>query len=232
MITDIERLLLRHFQTVPFHNLNLLCSASPGIMIPGGTCSDKTLAFLSDVRTMGINAFLHSANIGGKEIHRLVRIIINNQTYFADVGNGWPTLRLLPCDDEIEFGCYGMKYRTEIKDNWIKVFHERQGKESLQVEINMLPRSEQAIYRQIESRFSSDIDYPFSQSLRFSMIVGNTFLFLRGHELQRYSETGFSIQKLQTEAISETIEKEFGFNVNSYFDFEKGLENCAANAGG
>lgn len=232
MITDIERLLLRHFQTVPFHNLNLLYQASTDIKIPGGTCSDKTLAFLSDVKKMGINAFLHSANIGGKEIHRLVRIIINNQTYFADVGNGWPTLRLLPCDDDIEFGCYGMKYRTEIKDNWIKVFHERQGKESLQIEINMLPRPEQDIYEQIEARFSAGIVYPFSQSLRFSMIVGNTFLFLRGHELQRYSTNGFSVETLKNEALSTVIAREFGFNVNGYFDVEKGLEQCVANAGG
>lgn len=229
MIDKIELLILKHFCTVPFHNLNLLYGSSQIIAIPGGTCSDKALAFLSDLRMMGVKAFLHTANIGGKEIHRLVRININNQTYFADVGNGWPTLRLLPCNEDIQFECYGMKYRTEITKNWIHVFHERQGKESLQLGINITPRPEQEIYSQIKSRYSSGIDYPFSRSLRFSMIVGKEFLFLRGNHLERYSHTGFSVEKLKKATIPKTIKKEFGFNVNSYFDFKHELDASVVN---
>lgn len=218
MIATIERLLYKHFCSVPFHNLNLLFGRPLTSSILGGTCSDKSLAFLSDVRMLGVDAFLHTANIGGKEIHRLVRININKHTYFADVGNGWPTLHLLPSDEEIKFECYGMKYRTEIVNNWMRLFHEKQGKESLQLEINMIPRSEQEILAQIKSRYSSGINYPFSQSLRFSMIVGNEFLFLRGYHLERYSQTDFSVEELTKTAIPKTIKKEFGFNVSRYFD--------------
>ncbi|MFT2092898.1 arylamine N-acetyltransferase [Paraglaciecola sp. 2405UD69-4] len=231
MIDKIERLILEHFCTVPFHNLNLLYGSSQIIAIPGGTCSDKTLAFLSDLRMMGVKAFLHTANIGGKEIHRLVRININNQTYFADVGNGWPTLRLLPCNENTQFECYGMKYRTEIAKNWILVFHERQGKESLQLEINITPRPEQEIYSQIKSRYSSGVNYPFSRSLRFSMIVGKEFLFLRGNRLERYSFNDFSVEKLKKATIPKIIKKEFGFNVNSYVDFKHELNGYVGNIG-
>lgn len=231
MNTEIEQLLYKHFCTVPFHNLNLLYGYPSTASIPGGTCSDKTLAFLSDLRVLGVDAFLHTANIGGKEIHRLVRININKHTYFADVGNGWPTLRLLPSDEEVKFECYGMKYRTEIINNWIHVFHERQGKESLQLEINTMPRPEQEILDQIKSRYSSGINYPFSQNLRFSMVVGNEFLFLRGRHLERYSQTGFSVEELKKVAIPKTIKKEFGFSVRSYFDLKHELETSVGNTG-
>ncbi len=219
MIAEIENLLLKHFCTVPFHNLNLLYGSPTTASIPGGTCSDKTLAFLSDLRIMKVKAFLHTAYIGGKEIHRLVRINIDKHTYFADVGNGWPTIRLLPSNEDVQFESYGMKYRTEIKNNWIRVFHEKQGKESLQLEINTIPRTELEIYDQIKSRYSSAIDYPFSKSLRFSMIVDDVFLFLRGNQLGRYSEAGCFVEEVNKLTISEIIQKEFGFNVSNYFAF-------------
>jgi arylamine N-acetyltransferase len=216
MITEIEQLLYKHFCTVPFHNLNLLYGQPLQTPIPGGTCSDKSLAFLSDIRALGAEAFLHSANIGGKEIHRLVRIRLNKHVFFADVGSGWPMLSLLPSGKEVSIECYGMKYRTEVRSNWIRVFHTKQGRENLQLEINTAPRSEREILDQIKSRYSSGIDYPFTQSLRFSLVVGDEFLFLRGHHLERYSKTGFSVEELKRPLIPEIIEKIFGFNVSNY----------------
>lgn len=231
MIAEIEQLLHKHFRTVPFHNLNLLYGQPINSPIPGGTCSDKTLAFLADARELGADAFLHTANIGGKEIHRLVRININCRIFFADVGNGWPTLRLLPSDKEVAFECYGMKYRTEVTDNWVRVFHERQGRESLQLEINTTPRLEQEILDQIKLRYSSGIDYPFSQSIRFSLAVGNEFLFLRDNRLERYSTTGFSVQEIEKVAIPKTVEHEFGFNVSNYFALKHTSETYLSQTG-
>lgn len=218
MIRLIEQLLHKHFCTIPFHNLNLLYGSPLISAIPGGTCSDKTLAFLADARELGADVALHTANIGGKEIHRLVRVNINKHTYFADVGNGWPTLHLLPSHQEVRFECYGMQYRTEIIKNWVRVFHERQGKETLQLEINTIPRSEQEILDQIKLRYSSGVSYPFSQSLRFSQTVGNEFLFLRDTSLERYSKKGFTVEYLTKEKIPETIKQEFGHDVSSYFN--------------
>lgn len=221
MINVAEQLLYHHFCSIPFHNLNLLYGEQHYSAIPGGTCSDKTLAFLADARTLGINARLHSANIGGKEIHRLVKLNINGRIFFADAGNGWPTLHLLPADKHVSFECFGMKYQTKINKNWVKLFHQKQEIEQLQIEINTDYKPEKTILAQIKSRYSSGIDYPFSNKLRFSLIVDDEFLFLRGNRLERYSKSGFSVQQITSQAIPETIEKEFGFNVNSYFNSEK-----------
>ncbi|WP_216648615.1 hypothetical protein, partial [Salinivibrio sp. VYel6] len=77
MIGEIEGLMLEHFEKIPFHNLNLLYGQPSRAPVPGGTCSDKTLAFLHDVHELEADAYLHSAYIGGKEIHRLVRVIVD-----------------------------------------------------------------------------------------------------------------------------------------------------------
>jgi len=211
MIKAIEALIYQHFCTLPFHNLTLLYGNTLQPTIPGGTCSDKTLAFLADVKKLGVAAYLHSAFIGGQEIHRLVRIHLNNRIYFADVGNGWPSLKLLPADHPISFSCFGMHYRTMVQGNRLTLFHTKQGYESLQLEICTSPRPEQEILEQIATRFSSGIAYPFANSLRFSLIKGDTFLFLRGNWLEKYAESRFSKQEIAEQSIQETIKNEFGY---------------------
>lgn len=217
MIEDIEQLLLEHFQTIPFHNLYLLYKQSSDQVISGGTCSDKTLAFLSDISDLGVNAHLHSAFIGGKDIHRLVRVRVKGRDFFADVGNGWPALKMFPANESVTYECFGMKYRTEISGDWIRVFHTKQGKECLQMEINAIPKPEAEIREQINTRYSSGIKYPFMNSLRFSLIVGQEFLFLRDNRLERYSEDGFMATQLNSQEIPEIIKSEFGFDVGSCF---------------
>ena len=218
MIDHLEKLMLEHFSTIPFHNLSLLYGEPYDNKILGGTCSDKTLAFLSDARDSGVDAQLHTAYIGGKEIHRLIRVSINGRSFYADVGNGWPALRLFPEDEEIFFECFGMKYRTEIKHDWLYVFHEKQGRESLQMSIHRAPRPESEILNEIGSRFTSGIIYPFSNSLRFSLIVGDEFLFLRGAILERHSKLGFSLETVDEKDIPDVIQQEFGCDVSSYFN--------------
>ena len=164
-----------------------------------------------------VNAQLHSAFIGGQEIHRLVRLDFGGRVFFADVGNGWPALNLFPAYEGVSFECFGMTYRSVVTENWVRIFHQRQGKESLQMEINVTPKSEAEIQEQINSRYTSGIEYPFSTSLRFSLIVGNAFLFLRGNRLERYSMDSFSTLELREKEIPSAINSEFGFDVSSYF---------------
>lgn len=205
-----EDLLLHHFRTQPFHNLNLLYNEGNPSGLPGGTCSEKTLSYLSDARVQGLDAQLHSAFIGCQEIHRLVRLHINGQTYFADVGNGWPAIRLIPATRSIEYACFGMVYRTEVDSDWIRVFHQRQGKESLQMEIRLHPRCNEDILRDIDARYSSGIQYPFSSSVRFSAIVGDHFLFLRGESLQIYEENHYQvIEGISVESLLDVLQDHF-----------------------
>jgi arylamine N-acetyltransferase len=218
VIDAIEQLMIEHFRSVPFHNLNLLYGQPINEYVLGGTCSDKTLAFLRDIRGIGANAHLHSAFIGGEEIHRLVRVTVNGRDLFADIGNGWPSLKLFPAYKIITYECFGMKYRTEISGDWVRVFHTKQGKESLQMEINVIPRPEAEIREQINTRYSSGIEYPFMNSLRFSLIVGEEFLFLRGNRLECYSEEDFIAVELGSHEIPKIIRSKFGIDVSSYFD--------------
>ncbi|MDP2609634.1 arylamine N-acetyltransferase [Oceanobacter sp. 1_MG-2023] len=209
-----ESLLLHHFRTQPFHNLNLLYNSGEPCGLPGGTCSDKTLSYLADARAQGLNAHLHTAFIGGKEIHRLVRLHINAETYFADVGNGWPAIKLISATRNIEYSCFGMRYRTEVDADWVRVFHQRQGKESLQMEIWLRPRCEEDILKDIHARYNSGIQYPFSRSVRFSAIVGEHFLFLRGESLQIYGEEHVRvIEGISAESLPDVLEQRFDLSL-------------------
>tara|TARA_Y100000052_G_C2933081_1_gene75657 strand:- start:110 stop:928 length:819 start_codon:yes stop_codon:yes gene_type:complete len=210
-IKAAEELLLHHFRTQPFHNLNLLYNDGEPSGLPGGTCSDKTLSYLADAKAQGLNAHLHTAFIGGQEIHRLVRLHINGATYFADVGNGWPAIKLIPASRNIEYSCFGMRYRTEVDADWVRVFHQRQGKEQLQMEIRLQPRSEEDILKDIHTRYSSGIQYPFSNSVRFSAIVKESFRFLRGNVLHIYCEETLNvIDEFTINSISDTLATYFG----------------------
>ena len=64
-----QQILLEKFQREPFHNFYLINDIQPTTGVYGGTCSDKTLSYLEAVKTAGLDAHLHSARIGGKEIH-------------------------------------------------------------------------------------------------------------------------------------------------------------------
>ncbi|WP_432463467.1 arylamine N-acetyltransferase [Agarivorans sp. QJM3NY_33] len=219
-IVELEALLLKHFREEPFHNLYLLYGKEPLPHKYGGTCSDKTLSFIDAACALGFDAKLHTGAIGGKEIHRLVCAQIGNRTFFADVGNGWPSLKLYPTDEEISYSCFGMKYRTCIADNKISVFHTRNRKEYLQLVIDIRPREEKAIKEDIDIRFTSGITYPFSNSLRFSLIVNNKFLFLRGDRLEIYSDNEFlEVSGIEKESLPWLLEEKFEYKSSNLFEY-------------
>ena len=212
-ISAVEAIMLMKFNTEPFHNLRLLYRQD---VLPslGGTCSDKTLSFLVAAKQAGFDAYLHSAFIDGQEIHRLARVHINNKIFFADVGNGWPSLKLYPADRQISYRCFGMTFRTKIVGTRVIVFLEKNGKESPQFEIDIHGKPEKEIQDDIKSRFNSGIKYPFSNSLRFSLIVGERFLFLRGDQLEIYSDRGFELVKgIKKEYLSTVLREYFGYNI-------------------
>lgn len=219
-VSELEALILKHFREEPFHNLYLLYGKRPLTKNYGGTCSDKALSFIDAARAIGFDVKLHTGSIGGKEIHRLVRVLIGNRIFFADVGNGWPSLKLYPADEEISFSCFGMKYHTRIAENKISIFHTRNGKELLQLVIDIRPREETAIKKEIEKRFTSGIDYPFSNSLRFSLVVDDKFLFLRGDRLEIYSDDDFLEESgIELESLPRLLEEKFDYKSTDLFEY-------------
>mgnify|MGYP005741566693 CR=1 FL=1 len=178
---SIEALMLHAFRTEPFHNLRLMYDDELGATVPGGTCSDKTVSFVDAARQSGVMVKLHSAFIGGEEIHRLARVHLGARVYFADVGNGWPSLRLYPADRPTVFRCFGMVFRTEVTPRIVSVYHDNKGRESLQMEIPVNGRPETEILEAIKMRFRAGVAYPFANALRFSAIAVS-YTHLRAHE--------------------------------------------------
>lgn len=213
-IEAVEMLILNKFRTEPFHNLHLLCGKQMQVPVPGGTCSDKTLSFLRSAKQAGFDVSLHSGFIGGQEIHRLARVRVADRTFFADVGNGWPALRLYPADREVGFRCFGMGFRTELKGTRLAVFHERKGREVLQLEVEVRGKPEHEIQADIARRFSSGVVYPFSNSLRFSLIVGSRFLFLRGNRLEVYGDGSLDeVEGIEQADVPLILRQYFGYDV-------------------
>ena len=213
-VQAVEELMLKHFRTEPFHNLRLIYGPRLETVVPGGTCSDKTMSFVAAGLRVGFDVSLHTAFIGGQEIHRLARVRVGDELFFADVGNGWPSLKLYPADRAVSFRCFGMGFRTEVADGRVSVFHEKRGRESLQLEIDVCGKSESEIRADIEGRFSSGVIYPFSSSLRFSLIVGSRFLFLRGDRLEIYYDGGFDcLEGINDADVPEVLHDHFGYDV-------------------
>jgi len=209
-----EQILFDKFKQEPFHNLYLLNDMIPTTTVYGGTCSDKTLSYLEAAKAAGLNAHLHSARIGGQDIHRLVRLEIDNQRYFADVGNGWPSIKLFPAATSIKYECYGMHYRTEIKNGVITVYHFKKGVEKKQMEIDIAEKPETEIRQGIANRFSTNIIYPFSNQLRFSMIVEQQFLFIRDTQIEIYSSNGYDyVSKINTSDLQSILTKYFAYDI-------------------
>tara|TARA_B110000495_G_C23021155_1_gene605858 strand:+ start:789 stop:1448 length:660 start_codon:yes stop_codon:yes gene_type:complete len=202
------------FRGEPFHTLHMLYGDSIRRQVPGGTCSDKTISFIHEAQKRGFDAKLHTAFIDGKEIHRLARLNIGGRTFFADVGNGWPSLHPYPADEPITHTCFGMTFRTEIDDKMLSVYRCSEGKEYLQMEIMLASRPKEEIMTEIKERFSSNITYPFANRMRFSAIVDDEFRFLRDNTLFIHSDNG-DVKKIP---VSEgqwqnTLLEHFGWDV-------------------
>ena len=210
-----QKILLDKFQQEPFHNLYLLNNIKPVETRYGGTCSDKTLSYLAAARAAGLDVQLHSARISGQEIHRLVRLEIDNERYFADVGNGWPSIKLFPASKPVNYECYGMCYRTEIKDQVMKVFHTKHGLEKQQMELDLEEKLESVMLQDISQRFNRNILYPFQKHLRFSMVVDDSFLFIRNNCLEVYA-SGRSYSEISVKgSLEDFILKHFKYDIRA-----------------
>jgi len=209
-----ELILLDKFRREPFHNLYLLNKVQPSITAYGGTCSDKALSYLEAALAAGLDAHLHSARINGQENHRLVRLEIGNQRYFADVGNGWPSIKLFSAVSPVSYECYGMRYKTIVESGVLKIYLLKQGVEKQQMEIDTAAKPEAEIRQGISNRFSSNIIYPFNKQLRFSMIVDSRFLFIRGSRLEIYSKHGYEeVSDISASDLEKVLMKYFGFDI-------------------
>lgn len=213
-LAELEALIFEKFEHEPFQNLNRRYGQHLDCPLPGGTCSEKSLSFINSAKLAGFNAALHTGFIKGEEIHRLARIHINGKTYFADVGNGWPALKLYPADEEVIYECFGMRFRTEICGSRITVFNERNFKEYPQLEIEIAARNESDIQAEIANRYEQGIKYPFSGGVRFAQIIDNRFLFLRDRRLEIHSVgTMEMLENIAETSVPDVLTKYFNLTL-------------------
>jgi asparagine synthase (glutamine-hydrolysing) len=212
-LEKVESLLLREFETVPFHNLFMLNNKKIVASELGGTCSDKVLHFKKVLSDNGISSKLHSAFINGVECHRILTIELDNQRYFVDVGSGWASPKLFPSFKPTEYSVYGMTFKTELSNDNLLLFHKGNDEFKLMTTIPLKAKDEDRILLDIENRFDNKNIYPFHNSLRFSKVIGNEFYFLKGNRLRIYSESQIVEKTLSLNETYNLITCKFNFNL-------------------
>lgn len=214
-LENIEALLLKEFETVPFHNLFMLNNISKAPSKLGGTCSDKVLHFKSVLAENGIVSKLHSAFINGVECHRMLSIEIDNEKYFIDVGSGWASTKLFPAFTPLEYSIFGMTFKTGVFADKIVLLHKTDKEFKPMVTIPLQTKSEKLILEEINNRFVDSSIYPFQNSLRFSKVKDNSFYFIKGDTLKIYNKYKKTEVKLTGEEIFKMIEEVFNFDLTN-----------------
>lgn len=212
-INKIEKLLLREFETVPFHNLFMLNNKDINASDLGGTCSDKVLHFRKVLSENNISSSLHTAFINGIECHRLLTVEIDHQSYFIDVGSGWPSAKLFPSFKPIEYSVYGMSFKTELSADSLLLYHKTNEDFKLATTIPLKQKSEREINADIENRFNNIDIYPFKNSLRFSKVVDDNFYFLKGNRLRIFNQNSVEEKILSLSEIFDLITKTLSFDL-------------------
>lgn len=212
-LEKVESLLLREFETVPFHNIFMLNNKKIVASNLGGTCSDKVLHFKKVLFDNGISSKLHSAFINGVECHRMLTVELDNQRYFIDVGSGWASPKLFPSFKLTEYSVYGMTFKTQLSNDNLLLFHKIKDEFKLMTTIPLTSKEEDKILLDIENRFDKRNSYPFQNSLRFSKVIGNEFYFLKGNLLRIFSESHIVEKTLSLNEIYNLITGKFNFNL-------------------
>jgi len=212
-LEKIESLLLREFETVPYHNIFMLNYRNVVASDLGGTCSDRVLHFKKVLSDNGISSKLHSAFINDIECHRMLSVEIENQKYIIDVGSGWASTKLFPAFRPTEYSVYGMTFKTELSNDNLLLFHKTNEEFKLMTTIPLKAKEEDKILMDIENRFDNRNIYPFQNSLRFSKVIGKEFYFLKGNRLRIYSESQIVEKTLLLNEIYNLITRKFNFNL-------------------
>jgi len=185
-MNQIIQILKQDYETVPFHNFRIILKKDMELKY-GGTCSDRTLYLKQKLDALGIETFLHSARIKGKEIHRMLKIEINNEFYFLDVGLGWSLMLPISLKQNMKYNFFGLHFKTEINKNEITLYKKNKNNYTVSYNTTVETQNQEKIEQQINNRFENIEFYPFKDSIRFSKVIDNEFYFLKGNVLG-YSE--------------------------------------------
>lgn len=219
ILEKIEGMLYDEFCRTSFHNLLFQGYQPSYVSDLGGTCTDKVLAFKARLDREGISSRLHCGYIQRDFPHRLLYLKVDGNEYFADVGNGWPSIRLFPANREISYSAYGIRFSTVKQGDFLEIYQFKQGKRTHSLTIPLALREELLEMEEIEHRFDKNTNYPFAQGgLRFAQVVGNRFIFLKNNRIRFFHINGDISEKLLNDdvAVYQAIEKYFSTDLSLY----------------
>jgi N-acetyltransferase len=113
-------------------------------------------------------------------------IDIDDQRYFIDAGSGWPSIHLFPDFEAIEYTVWGMRFKTIVESNGLHLHHKTKNAYQPMCYIPLESTDVTEIHQQIEHRYDDKSVYPFANSLRFSQVIDDTFIFLKGRRLREF----------------------------------------------
>lgn len=191
---DLNNIMRSQLESFPFHNLGqLLGKKTPN----GGTCFDHALKLRSKVKSLGIPATLHEAEVclTGNLSHRLVRIETAGEVSFLDTGTGWPTVYEASLGQKLEeFEIASMRFRVISESNSVLV---KRHDGLVWRDMNRIPlnlQNEESILKKFQERYRQPL--PYSNELRISWLKGCRFYRISGANLTLF-ETGKAPQKSQ-----------------------------------
>jgi len=215
-IVDIEAIILEKFESEPFHNLYFINECKPSTYSFGGTCTDKVLSMYEELRLRDYECYMHVSLVKDRPLHFVVRIVLEDGVYFADVGNGWPTRHLFSADGNTSYSSYGIEFESILREQFLDIYNTRKGIRRLSTSIPLIAQDDAEAQTKIKHRF--EMEYPFSDGLRFAQVVEGRFLFLRDLTLSIYSPGNNSPEniKLSPEQVGLMLSTQFQFDLEAY----------------
>lgn len=177
---QIEKKILDYLKTYPFHNLFFLDELREvKASHYGGICSDRSIHFQQilnqEFQYTSIDIKLHQAFINKQKTHTILRIKIDTQVYFCDVGMGFPISKLIPSDKNIEFTSYDIKFKSVVNPSEIIVYIDEGKGEKELMKILQEAQSQEEVEQEILELWENKEKLPFYNKLRYFFIHNDKY---------------------------------------------------------
>jgi arylamine N-acetyltransferase len=211
----------------PFHNLDLLAGARHGAPPLdreaavercaeglGGPCHVQSWGFLSLLRLAGFDAHLCGATIAQPDDHLLVLVILGDETYACDVGNGQPYLEPFPLNRTHEQRHAGWTMRTTPDRGELVLTRRSTDQPAWRIVYRARPevRRWEDFARTIERHHHEQDFGPFLSALRVVRINGTSMVTVRDEQVTVYRGDRFARTQLPDAALIRFIADDLGLS--------------------
>ncbi len=209
----------------PFQNLDLLAARRLGqqplgpreavarcIAGLGGPCHVQSSAFLLLLLGLGFDATLVGAAVTHPDDHLLVRVTIEGQAWYADVGNGQPYLRPFPAGERLRQEHLGWTVDSYPDGAGLRVERSSPDQPSPRrvYQVSPAPRAWSHFATVIQRHHGEPGFGPFLRGLRAVRIAPALMLTLRDSVLTRYRPGGYERSSLEPTRLMSVLTTEFG----------------------